>query len=102
MFTAQELNRISRKYFRVVDIDEDTVSVISRNTLHGWYIYRPSNKYLKITECIIFHRHENQTEYHRHAYTKTFEEAIKLIKEHDNYQINTRWGGKSFINGKMS
>ena len=101
MFTAKELNMVSRKYFRVLDQEEDIISLESKNTRHGWYIYRPSNKYQNVTNCIIFHRHENQTEYHKHGYTKTFDEAISQIKQHDNYQINTRWKGKSFKNGLM-
>lgn len=101
MFTAQELNMVSRKYFRVVDQDEDIISLISKNTRHGWYIYRPSNGDRHVKGCIIFHRHENQTEYHRHGYTKTLDEALDQIRAHDNYQINTRWKGKSFTNGKM-
>ena len=96
MFTAQELNRINRKYFRVVNIEEDVVSLISLNTLHGWHIYRPITKYQERTDCIIFHRHENQTEFHKHGYAKTFNDALCMIRQHDNFQINKRWKGKSY------
>lgn len=101
MFTAKELTMVSRKYFRVIEQDENVICFESRNTHHGWYIFRPSNEYQLVTSCIIFHRHENQTQFHKHGFTKTFDEAIDLIKKHDNYQINTRWGGKSFKNDKM-
>ena len=101
MFTAKELNMVSRRYFRGVDLEEDVISLISKNTLHGWHIYRPENEYHQVKSCILYHRHENQTEFHRHGYYKSFEEAIDQIRSHDNYQINTRWRGKSFTNGKM-
>ncbi|MCR5650225.1 MAG: hypothetical protein K6F86_03495 [Lachnospiraceae bacterium] len=100
MFTAKELNMVSRKYFRVLDQEDDIISLESKNTRHGWYIYRPYNKYQNVTNCIIYHRHENQTEYHKHGYTKTFDEAINQNKQHDNYQINVRWGGWFYKGGK--
>lgn len=96
MFTARELNMVCRKYFHVVDIEDVVITLISKNTLHGWHIYRPKNEYQHITSCILFHWHENQTEYHRHGYYKNFDDVIKQIQQHDNYQINTRWKGKSY------
>ena len=96
MFTAQELKRVSRRYFHVVDIEDDVITLISKNTLHGWHIYRPKNEYQQVTSCILFHRHENQTEYHRHGYYKNFDDVINQIHQHDLYQINIRWNGKSY------
>ncbi|MCR5232985.1 MAG: hypothetical protein K6E53_03650 [Lachnospiraceae bacterium] len=101
MFTAKELNMVSRKYFRVVDIEEDVITLISKNTHHGWHIYRPKNEYQQVKNCILFHRHENQTEYHRHGYYKSLDEALDQIRRHDNFQINTRWKGKSFKEGRF-
>ena len=100
MFTAKELKMIGRNYFRVLDMDDSAITLESKNTRHCWHIFRPENEYQQTRHVIIHHKHENQTEYHRHGYSKTFEDAIEQIKRHDNYQINTRWKGKSFTNGK--
>ena len=69
------------------------------------YIYRiPQNRgavfvalpdYLKNTykPIIIFHRHEDQTEYHKHAQVINLRFALSEIRKHDTYQINIRWRG---------
>lgn len=39
--------------------------------------------------------------FHRHGYYKNFSDALDQIRSHGNYQINTRWKGKSYKNGLM-
>ncbi len=92
MYTQKELNMIDRDYFFVIDVQDNTMILQSQNTLHGWHILKLD--YVDI--FLIYHRHENQTEYHKHGYAKTFQEAINQIKKHDNYQIYDRWKGFNY------
>lgn len=96
MFTAKELNSIDRNYFYVIDVSDTIVRLQSKNTLHGWHIVQPDNEYVSYSGCIIYHRHENQYEYHRHGYAKNLQDAIKQIKSHDQFQIKNRWKGFSY------
>lgn len=100
MFSHQELNSIDREYFYVIDISDDIVILQSKNTLHGWHIVRPSDEYISYDGVVIYHRHENQYEYHLHDRAKSLNEAIKKIKAHDSFQIKTRWKGFNYSNLK--
>ncbi len=92
MFTQKELNMVDKNYFYVIDISDNIIILQSKNTLHGWHIFQIENT----STCIIYHRHENQTEYHKHGYSKSLEGAIKQIKSHDSFQIQKRWKGFSY------
>lgn len=93
MFTGREYKSIDRSYFRVLDREEDVIVLMSLNTGHCWHLYKP---YSDRSDCIIYHRHENQTEYHRHGdVMPSLSAAIKSIKKHDQFQIYGRWHGKS-------
>lgn len=96
MFTAQEIKMISRKYFRIINIEENVIVLEAKNTLHRWHIYRPENKYQHVLSCILYHAHENQgNEYHKHGYYNNFSDALCDIKKHDQFQIKERWGEKT-------
>ncbi len=96
MFLETELQKIDREYFRVIDTEDNVITLESKNTHHGWHIYRPGFWNYHGAPIIIFHRHENQSEYHRHATSQSLSQALRLIRRHDSYQINVRWGGRSF------
>ena len=99
MFTKQELNKIDRDYFRVISIENDVVVLESKNTRHGWFLYRPLGRQLQTPRCILFHRHDDIKLYHKQCII-TFNAALRYIKKHDRYQIDYRWGGKSYLTGK--
>lgn len=74
MFTGREYQSIDRRYFRILDREENVIVLMSINTGHCWHLYRPYNNR---SDVIIFHRHENQTEYHRHGkVVSSIEKAI--------------------------
>ena len=96
MFTQQELQMIDRKYFTVIDTEDNVITLVSKNTHHGWHIYKPKYLQRNSRPIIIFHRHENQKEYHKHAAVKSFSNALRHIRKHDRYQIDVRWRGKTY------
>ncbi len=96
MFTTAELNMIDREYFTVIDTEDNVITLVSKNTHHGWHIYRPDFLSHKSRPIIIFHRHENQSEYHKHTQVKTLSNALRHIRQHDTYQINVRWRGSDY------
>ena len=96
MFSALELNMLDRSYFRVIGVEEDVISLESKNTHHGWYLYRPLSRSADSSHCIIFHRHEDQVEYHKHGQATSFKSALRQIRRHDRFQIDVRWKGRSY------
>ena len=95
MFTAQEIKMISRKYFRIINIEENVIVLESKNTLHRWHIYRPENKYQHVSSCILYHAHENQgNEYHKHGYYNNFSDALCDIKNTTNFRSKNAGAGK--------
>ena len=91
MFTGEEHQSIDRRYFRILEREEDIIVLKSINTGHCWHLYKPYNDR---SDVIIFHRHENQTEYHRHDSVASLKEALQQIMSHDQFQIEVRWARK--------
>lgn len=80
MFTGEDYQSIDRSYFRILDREESVIVLMSLNTGHCWHLYRP---YDNRSDVIIWHRHENQTEYHRqgkpvHSIKEAMQPAMPL------------------------
>lgn len=88
MFTNEELNKIDRRYFNVIQATCYSVTLQSKNTKHYWHILH--EEYSSFKTCQIEHKHNYSDSYHKHRNQPTLAEAIKEIQSHDCYQINVR------------
>lgn len=88
MFTDEQLARIDTKYFNIICADGMDVTIQSKNTEHFWYLH--STGCTGENACIIFHKHNGSHPYHRHGRSRTLKQAIKRIKQHDEFQMNGR------------
>lgn len=89
MFNMYELEIIDRKYFDVLQMDIYDVTLRSKNTGHYWRLHSPV---MDSGECGIFHKHFRQNDFHKQCRAKSLRRAIKIIKDHDRYQIEVRGG----------
>lgn len=88
MFRDDELKRIDFKYFDILDISDYDVTVRSRNTGHVWQIHDSGTE--GTDHIAIFHKHREPDKYHFHGYANTLRQAIRMIQQHDKFQMNGR------------
>ena len=67
----------------MIVLDPYDLTIQSKCTGHYWYLH--SAGYPSDGSCIIFHKHRYQHPYHQHGRARTLRQAIKSIKDHDNY-----------------
>lgn len=91
MFCKNDLNQIDNQYFKVLHCGCYSVDLQSKNTKHYWHI---EHEVLPtVAHCVIYHRHNNISPYHKHGYAANLEISILKIKSHDKFQLN----GRKFI-----
>lgn len=88
MFSQKDLRSIDRKYFHVLKANYFCMTLQSKNTLHYWHLI--DQEYAKAKTIEILHRHRDTGEYHTHSHAPTFNQAIKSIQSHDQFQITVR------------
>lgn len=90
MFYKAELSLLRAKYFKILHETAYLVEVESKNTHHRWSIIKPRIANYQYS-IILYHNHNTKSSsYHRHALTRSVNQAVKLIKKHDDYVINKR------------
>jgi len=88
MFDEKSLSGIDPIYFNIISSDDRDVTIQSRCTGHYWYLH--NTEYPTEGACIIFHKHRFQHPYHQHGRARTLRQAIKSIRQHDEYQLTVR------------
>ena len=89
MFTTEELQEIDDKYFRMIVLDPNDLTIQSKCTGHYWYLHY--TEYPQDESLVLFHKHRFQHPYHQHGRANTLRQAVKSIQGHDKWQmgINT-------------
>jgi len=85
MFTQKDIDRIDRRYFRVIFAGCYGITLQSKNTKHCWYITH--EEYGSYSGCKIYHTHHEGTAYHEHGHGRTLKSCIRQIQGHDEYQL---------------
>ena len=86
-FKKSELLLLTNSYFKVLRIEENFVSVQSKNTGHCWMVFKKT--YEKDKPVVLHHKHKITDEwYHEHKRGWTVAEMIEEIKSHDEYVLN--------------
>ena len=88
MFSKQELNILSDKYFKVLELSPTQATIKSKNTRHCWILIPHVDHTGKTFK--IKHTHYQNKPYHDHDNAATISSAIKKIKHHDLYQLRYR------------
>ena len=88
MFDGEALKKLDRNYFVVLSADEYDLTIQSRNTGHYWYLH--CTEYPQEGACIIFHKHRYSHPYHLHGQANSLQQAIRMIRRHDAFQLNGR------------
>ena len=88
VFRSENLEKIDRKYFNIILMNEWDVTIQSRNTGHYWYLH--CAEYPTEEALVIFHKHRFQDGYHQHGRANTLRQAVRNIQKHDEFQLNGR------------
>ena len=85
-FKKTELLLLQNDYFNVIRVEENFVSVQSKNTGHCWMVFK---KTYDMDKPVVLHHKHNITDewYHEHKRGWTVEEMVKEIKQHDQYVL---------------
>lgn len=90
MFSKSELASIDAEYFNILSANAFQVTLQSKNTHHEWHILnRENHLHGKVfNSCMVYHRHNRMVGFHPHGQATSLADAIRLIQEHDAYQLN--------------
>lgn len=88
MFNTEDLKCLDTKYFNIIAVDDYDVTIMSKNTVHYWYLHNP--EYPGECTVIIFHKHNFSHPYHQHGRANTLRQAIRGIKSHDKWPMSGR------------
>jgi hypothetical protein len=82
-WTPKEQKKLKDTYFEILRITEEYYELQSKNTGHLWIIKKQCiGRY----PVILYHKHSKKISYyHKQRGVCTVSEAIKTIKEHDEY-----------------
>lgn len=88
MITKSIIKSIDHKYFVITTYDLFSISLKSKNSGDCWVIMECERNH---KQCyMIFHAHDYVKPRHLHAYSSSFDHAIRKIQMHDAYQVNGR------------
>ncbi len=88
-FNKKEKALISSSYFELIRDTEDYMEVRSINTGHCWIVKKHSDGSRLIVN--LYHKHSLKQEYyHKQHDFYTVSDAVKCIKQHDEYVLNGR------------
>ena len=86
MFTRKEHRFFNDPYFKIVREEQQYIEVQSVNTGHCWNVFK--NQFEPTCKVKLYHKHKSTDQYyHEHRQCRTVAEAIKEIKEHDEYVL---------------
>ena len=86
MFTRKEHSIFNDPYFKIVREEQQYIEVQSVNTGHCWNVFK--NQFEPTCKVKLYHKHKSTDQYyHEHRQCRTVAEAIKEIKEHDEYVL---------------
>lgn len=84
---------LNDNYFKILRVAEDFIEFQSKNTGHCWIIQEMQMGQYSYR---LYHKHTLNTKYyHIHWHTYRFRDAVKSIKSHDEYVLNTNHQSKS-------
>ena len=92
MFSRNDIASIDRTYFSVLGSSPFTITLRSNNTQHEWHlmVQQVRVEARVINSIKIYHRHDRTVGFHEHGHARTLPEAIKMIRDHDVFQLNGR------------
>lgn len=88
MFDEKQLAGLDHIYFNIISANVRDVTIQSRNTGNYWYLHNTG--YPTEGSCIIFHKHKFSHPYHQDGRARNLRQAVKSIKQHDEYQLKVR------------
>lgn len=85
MIERDDIIKIDRSYFEIVEIKDFVIVIRSRNTGHYWCLQEqmPNNS----RSFLISHKHHQSNPYHRQKNRPTVEACCEYIRSHDFYQM---------------
>lgn len=87
VWTKKDQKQIDKKYFKVIRITNRYCEIMSLNTKHCWIIYK---SILGNEPIVLYHKHSfRHPYYHKQRKVFTISQAIKSIKSHDRYVIES-------------
>lgn len=88
MFKVEDLQILDQKYFNLILVNDQDVTIQSKNTGHYWYLH--CTDYPREGNLVCFHKHEFRHPYHQHSKESSLRRAVRNIKSHDKWQIKGR------------
>lgn len=86
MFTRKEQAFFDDSYFKVIREEDQFIEVQSLNTGHCWSVVK--NQFEPQNKVMLYHKHGPLDRYyHKHRQCRTISEAVRHIKEHDEYVL---------------
>ena len=86
MFTRKEHSFFNDPYFKIVREEQQYIEVQSVSTGHCWNVFK--NQFELTCKVKLYHKHKLTDQYyHEHRQCRTVAEAVKEIKEHDEYVL---------------
>lgn len=86
MFTRKEHSFFNDPYFKIVREEQQYIEVQSVSTGHCWNVFK--NQFEPTCKVKLYHKHKMTDQYyHEHRQCRTVAEAVKEIKEHDEYVL---------------
>jgi len=88
MFTPKEHILLTSSYFKLIRKTDDFYEIQSKCTKHCWIIQKPYSFHRHPVR--IYHKHNKKIPYyHKHGYSYTIHSAIRQIKDHDAYVLQS-------------
>lgn len=85
MFSEREKRLLSDDYFTPIRQEEQFIEVKSKNTKQCWMVFKKKNEKGMLV-VVLYHKHKMEDAwYHEHYRFWTVKDAVKNIKEHDEY-----------------
>lgn len=85
MFTRKEHSFFNDPYFKIVREEQQYIEVQSVSTGHCWNVFK--NQFEPTCKVKLYHKHKLTDQYyHEHRQCRTVAEAVKEIKEHDEWR----------------
>lgn len=85
-FKKTELSLLKEGYFKLLRVEDNFVTVQSKNTDHCWMVFKKT--YDMERPVVLYHKHSISDEwFHEHKRGWTVAEMVKEIKRHDKYVL---------------
>ncbi len=99
MFTKRELALLRDDYFELIRIEDQFVEVMSKNTGHCWNVFK--NTFEATMKVELYHKHGiEKPHYHKQRTCLTVVDAVKTIKDHDEYVLERQKEKATLVSDK--